>query len=145
MVYTKNTKLAMKIAYEAYNGKVDASGVPYIFHSIHLAEQMEDEDTTIVALLHSIVNMTDITLDDIESYGFKDEILDAIWLLTQPKRMKYDDYIDILKINTIARKVKIADLIHNCDASRLEGLTDKYMEKYKQYVRALKVLRDAEH
>ena len=55
MIYTFLTKKAMKLAYAAHHGQTDKSGVPYIFHPIHLAEQMEDEATTIAALLHDLI------------------------------------------------------------------------------------------
>ena len=62
MIYTDNTRKAMKIAYNAHNGQVDKSGVPYIFHPIHLAEQMNTEEECIVALIHDVVEDTDMTL-----------------------------------------------------------------------------------
>ena len=58
MIYTPKTKKAMIIAYNAHNGQVDKSGIPYIYHPIHLAEQMDTETECIVALLHDVVGDT---------------------------------------------------------------------------------------
>ena len=82
MLYTRLTKKAMNIAYEAHKGQMDQSGVPYIFHPIHLAEQMNDEATTIVALLHDVVEDTDMTFDQLAAMGFPAEVIDeraAAW------------------------------------------------------------------
>ncbi|MGN0389569.1 MAG: HD domain-containing protein, partial [Wujia sp.] len=63
MVYTDMTIQAMKVAYAAHEGQTDRSGVPYIFHPIHLAEQMDDELSCTVALLHDVVEDTGTTLE----------------------------------------------------------------------------------
>ena len=81
MIYTPLTQKAMLLAYDAHHGQLDKGGVPYIFHPIHLAEQMPDELTTIVALLHDVVEDTDLTLDDIVG-DFPPSVIDALRLLT---------------------------------------------------------------
>ena len=80
MIYTLLTKKAMKIAYDAHKGQFDKNGIPYIYHPIHLAEQMDDENTTCVALLHDVVEDTAITFEDLEKEGFTDKILEALKL-----------------------------------------------------------------
>ena len=85
MIYTKRTRRAMQIAYEAHQNQCDKSGVPYIFHPIHLAEQMPDEVTTCVALLHDVVEDSNYTFEDLAAEGFGDEILSALKLLTHEK------------------------------------------------------------
>ena len=55
MIYTQKTVLAMNIAYDAHHGAKDKNGVPYIFHPYHLAEGMDDEESTVVALQHDVV------------------------------------------------------------------------------------------
>ena len=66
MIYTSMTIKAMKLAYKAHEGQVDRSGVPYIFHPIHLAEQMDEEISCTVALLHDVVEDTEVTLAELE-------------------------------------------------------------------------------
>ena len=73
MIYTEMTIKAMKIAYEAYSGQLDHNDVPYIFHPYHLAEQMDDECSTCVALLHDTVEDTDITFETLSDLGFSKE------------------------------------------------------------------------
>lgn len=55
MIYTDKTKKAMKLCFEAHKDQLDKSGMPYVFHPFHVAEQMSDEVTTIVALLYDVV------------------------------------------------------------------------------------------
>lgn len=118
MVYTALTKKAMILAYEAHQGQKDKAGIPYIFHPIHLAEQMPDESSVCVALLHDVVEDTHVTLEDLEQQ-FPSEVTEAVRLLTRGRGQTYMEYIQCLKQNPLAVKVKLADLAHNMDTSRL--------------------------
>lgn len=118
MVYTTLTNKAMILAYEAHQGQKDKAGVPYIFHPIHLAEQMPDESSVCVALLHDVVEDTHVTLEDLEQQ-FPPEVTEAVRLLTRGRGQTYMEYIQCLKQNPLAVKVKLADLVHNMDASRI--------------------------
>lgn len=140
MIYTKLTKKAMKIAFEAHKDQTDKSGIPYIYHPIHLAEQMNDEQTTCVALLHDVVEDTDITLSDLRSEGFPEPILEALRLMTHDKTVPYMDYVRKIKANPIARKVKLADLKHNSDLSRLDVVDEKARERAEKYRKAIEIL-----
>lgn len=120
MIYTELTNRAMQIAYEAHAGQVDKCGTPYVFHPYHLAEQMPDEVTTCVALLHDVVEDTPITLDELER-EFPPEVTESLRLLTHDPAVPYRDYIDAPVVDPIARTVKRADLMHNLDETRFEG------------------------
>ena len=78
MIYTNMTKLALEICFDAHKDQIDKSGMPYVFHPFHLAEQMTDENTTIVALLHDVIEDTDYTLEDLRKMGFNEQIISAI-------------------------------------------------------------------
>lgn len=140
MIYTAKTKQAMKLCYEAHQGQVDKSGIPYVFHPIHVAEQMSDEATTIVALLHDVVEDTDYTLDDLTRMGFDDTVTDALALLTHKKGVPYLEYVAKLKNNPIARAVKLADLRHNSDLSRLDEMDKKAKSRLEKYKTAIELL-----
>ena len=142
MIYTELTNEAMKIAYRAHHGQVDKGGIPYIFHPYHLAEQMTDEYTTCVALLHDVVEDTNITLDELAK-TFPREVIDALALLTHADGVDYYEYVARIKDNPIARTVKLADLTHNSDETRMAGLADpatlkRWEEKYRK---AFEILR----
>ena len=132
MIYTKLTNRAMRIAYDAHQGQTDQCGVPYIFHPYHLAEQMQDEITTCVALLHDVLEDTSVTYEEL-SKEFPKEVTDALLLLTHQKGTDYFEYVKAIKQNPYAKAVKLADLNHNSDQTRMAG-TDIPEEK-KQYWR----------
>lgn len=142
MIYTELTKKAIKLAFEAHNNQFDRSGLPFVMHPLYVADQMQDETTTIVALLHDVVEDTYVTLEDIEKYGFGKEVVEALDLLTHKDGVKYLDYIRALSTNPIARKVKIADVKHNM--TRHTGPNDKVIKKMPLYEEALKVLNELE-
>ncbi len=143
MIYTSLTKKALKLCFEAHKEQVDKSGMPYVFHPFHLAEQMTDEATTVVALLHDVVEDTDITFNDLEEkQGFSDEIINALKLLTHDKSVPYMDYVAEIKKNTIATKVKLADLKHNSDITRLSVVDEKALERKTKYEKAIKFLEE---
>ena len=123
----------MKIAYEAHHGQVDKGGSPYIFHPYHLAEQMDDEISTCAALLHDVVEDTDITFADLEK-DFPPDVINVLKLLTHADDEEYYVYVRRLKDNPIAKKIKLADIAHNSDQSRLVG-TDKDNPETKEYFR----------
>ena len=142
MIYTPLTNKAMKIAYEAHHGQVDYNGIPYIFHPIHLAEQMEDEVSCCAALLHDVVEDTDMTMEQLAE-EFPTEIIDALKLLTHEKDVDYFDYVRAIKKNPVAVKVKLADLDHNSDQSRCigSGLTEERLAYWRQkYQKAKEIL-----
>lgn len=137
MIYTVLTNKALRIAYEAHQGQVDKAGLPYIFHPFHLAEQMTDEISTCVALLHDVAEDTDVLLDDLAG-EFPPEVMEPLRKLTHLPGVPYADYIISLRDDPVASKVKMADIRHNSDMSRFaEGQTvslkdrTRLTEKYK--------------
>ena len=133
MVYTPLTGKAMQIAYAAHHGQMDKAGMPYIFHPMHLAEAMEDEISCCVALLHDTVEDTVITFADLET-EFPPEVLDALRLLTHKEGTDYYDYVRAIKGSPVAVKVKLADIAHNADQTRLAGCG--MSEETKAYFRS---------
>ena len=100
MIYTEMTIKAMKIAYEAHLGQLDYNDVPYIFHPYHLAEQMDDEVSCTIALLHDVVEDTRLTLSDLEQI-FPTQVVEIVRLLTHDENIDYFDYIREIKKNPI--------------------------------------------
>ena len=142
MIYTGLTKKAMKLCFEAHKDQKDKSGLPYVHHPFHLAEQMETEDTTIVALLHDVVEDTEYTLDDIRAMGFPERIIEALSYMTHDDAVPYLDYVAKIKENPIATAVKMADLKHNSDLSRLAVVDEKALKRVEKYRKAMKILEE---
>ena len=139
MIYTKFTKKAMAVAYNAHLNQFDKSGVPYIYHPIHVAEQMQTEEECIAALLHDVVEDTEITFEELVG-DFPEKVIEALRLLTHDDGEDYMEYVKKLKNNPIAVKVKIADLTHNSDLSRFDEITQKDTERVQKYKKALDIL-----
>ena len=142
MIYTDLTKKALKLCFEAHKDQKDKSGMPYVFHPFHLAEQMRTEETVTVALLHDVVEDTDYTLQDLADMGFPPAVTEALALLTHDKSVPYMDYVATIKANPIAREVKLADLAHNSDLSRLDKVDEKALRRAEKYRRAIELLTD---
>ena len=130
----------MKLCFDAHKNQVDKSGMPYVFHPFHVAEQMKDEPTTIVALLHDVVEDTDYTLEKIAAEGFGQEIVEALALMTHDKNVDYLDYVAKIKDNPIAKAVKLADLAHNSDPTRLDVIDEETQQRLEKYKKAIALL-----
>lgn len=141
MINTKLTRKAMIIAYNAHMNQIDKAGIPYIYHPVHLAEQMNTETECIVALLHDVVEDTEITFEQLEK-EFPSEVIEILKLLTHSKDVEYMDYIMEIKKNPIAKKIKIADIKHNSDESRLDNICEKDIERISKYKKALDLLQN---
>ena len=140
MLYTEKIKKALEIAFDAHKDQVDKAGLPYIYHPFYLATQMETEDSIIVALLHDVVEDSHYTFEQIESYAFSASIMAALRLLTHEDSEDYITYIHRVKENELARIVKLADLKHNSDESRLSHIDDKVRERLNRYAESIKIL-----
>ena len=140
MIYTDQTKRALRLCFDAHRDQTDKTGMPYVFHPFHLAEQMKDEATTCVALLHDVVEDSDMTLEGLREAGFPEQIVEAVGMMTHAPDVPYMDYVRAIKKNPIAAAVKLADLTHNSDPTRLEHIdewAEKRMEKYRAAIAIL--------
>jgi len=140
MIYTSLTKKALNLAFEAHKDQLDKSGIPYIFHPFHLAEQMSDEYSTCVALLHDVVEDSKYTINDLIKLEFPNPVIEAVMVLSHSKNVPYFDYIKEVKNNPIATKVKIEDLKHNSDVTRLSKINNDDIKRLEKYKKALLIL-----
>ena len=120
---------------------MDKAGVAYIEHPRAVAAKLDGEKEKIVALLHDTVEDTDATIEEIKVI-FGDEIAEAITCLTHDKNVPYMEYIKGLKHNELARKVKLADLSHNMDLSRLPNVTERDLKRVEKYKKAVEILKN---
>lgn len=125
---------AIIISAKAHTGQVDKGGAPYILHPLTLMMKVKSEDEKIVALLHDVIEDTPITLDELREEGFSEEILEAVDLLTRKKGEQYWSYLAKLKENPLAKRVKIEDLKHNMDLSRISPITEKDLSRRDKYL-----------
>lgn len=144
MIYTALTKKALRLCFDAHKEQVDKTEMPYVFHPFHLAEQMTDEISTVCALLHDVVEDTDYTLEDLAEMGYPQEVIDVLKLLTHDSEVPYFDYVKAISVNPVAKQVKLADLAHNSDLSRMdESEIDEWaMARTEKYKKAIEMLSE---
>ena len=142
MCFTDLTKKALVISFNAHKEQVDKSGMPYVYHPYRIAEQMNDEYSTCVALLHDVIEDTDITLKDLKDEGFPQEVIEAIALMTHDGDTPYFDYIRRIKTNPIATAVKLADLQDNSNYERLDKVEIKDLQRLEKYREAKRMLSE---
>lgn len=114
-----NLQRAIEIAVVAHAKQVDKQGQPYITHPLRLMNSVETDAAKIVAVLHDVVEDTDVTYDSLRAAGFDDVALGALKLLTHDKSVPYADYVIAIKPNATARAVKLADLRDNTRIDRM--------------------------
>ena len=133
---------ALEIALEAHKTQKDKGGTPYILHPLTVASKQETEIGIVVALLHDVVEDSAYTIEDLRAAGFPSEVCDAINLLTHKQGEDYFSYIHKIKTNEIAKSVKIQDLRHNSDTTRLSTVTVKDAKRVEKYQKALDILME---
>lgn len=120
---------AMLIAVMAHKGQFRRDGVtPYIEHPKAVVEKLASESDAVqaAAWLHDVLEDTPVTTGELRGVGIIPEVIEAVELLTKRKGVGYTDYLAGVRGNEIARKVKIADMLHNLS----DGPTERQIVKY---------------
>lgn len=134
---------AILIATIAHKGQLDKGGSPYILHPLRLMFAMHNETEKICAVLHDVIEDTEITLDYLRNEGFSEEVLSALDALTRRSNETYDEFIRRIIKNKIASNIKLADLSDNMDLSRISNPTQKDYDRIEKYRRASNLILDA--
>ena len=144
-VYNKNMKQsqsekAYEIAKRAHLGQVDKAGEDYIKHPEKVASFVKTDEEKAVAYLHDVIEDTELTLEDLNEYGFSKEVIEAVDIITKKRGEDYQSYLNSVKNNKLARAVKLADLRHNSDLTRLIKVTEKDIKRKEKYQKAIDFL-----
>ncbi|HGR1059751.1 TPA: GTP pyrophosphokinase, partial [Streptococcus pneumoniae] len=132
---------AHEVAKKAHFGQIDRAGIDYIKHPETVASFVATDEEKAVAYLHDVIEDTSLTLLDLKKEGFSKNIIEAVDILTKKKGQDYQSYLNLVKKNELARVVKLADLRHNSDLTRLPLITEKDLERNKKYSSAIRFLR----
>ncbi|MGG0753865.1 HD domain-containing protein [Brevibacillus laterosporus] len=136
---------AVLLATKAHANQQDKGGQPYILHPLRVMMYMPSDEARAVAVLHDVLEDTDVTADDLREAGFPKEVVEAVMILTKNSKEDYDSYIKRVKQNQLARAVKIADIKDNLDLTRIAEPREADVARIEKYKRALKELEaDAE-
>ena len=133
---------ALAIAEDAHKGQVDKAGGAYIRHPLYVASLVEGELAKTIALLHDVVEDSAWTLEDLRMEGLPEEVVQAVGILTKNRDESYEEYLLHVKQNPLARQVKLADLHHNSDLSRLANVTDRDRKRVAKYQKAIAYLSE---
>ncbi len=140
LLESKEVWKAHQLAIAAHSGQVDKGGSPYINHPVAVAEALETEEEQIVALLHDVVEDTPITLEELLGRGFSRSVVEAVDCLTKREGEAREAYLARIKQNPLATVVKLADLRHNSDLSRIPFPTEKDFARVRKYQKEMEFL-----
>lgn len=143
--YNELLELAIRVAAEAHKGQVDKGGTPYIEHPRAVAGTLTNTEYKIVAYLHDICEDTPVTPYDLMNMGFTYRIVNSVRLLTKTDRLTYPQYLRRIRMDSAARAVKIADLKHNMDLSRIPAPTEKDFARLEKYKKSLAFLESSKY
>ena len=131
---------AYKIAKKAHLGQVDKAGEDYIKHPEKVASFVKTDEEKAVAYLHDVIEDTELTLENLYEYDFSKEVIEAVDIITKKRGEDYQSYLNSVKKNKLARAVKLANLRHNSDLTRLTKVTEKDIERKEKYQKAINFL-----
>ncbi|MGN6776946.1 GTP pyrophosphokinase [Rhizobium sp.] len=133
---------AIQTAAYWHKGQVDKGGAPYILHPLRVMMLMEDPTDKIVAVLHDVLEDTDLQADDLRALKFSSDVREAVIALTQQTGEDYFDFIRRLSDNPIARRVKLADIADNLDPARIVPSDPNGPSRRQRYKKARAMLME---
>ena len=127
---------AIQIALEAHKGQTDKAGAPYLLHLIRVMNAGQTENEKICGILHDLVEDTPWTFEDLRREGFSEEVIRALVCVTKQPNEPYTHFIERIKKNSLATKVKLNDLRDNMDITRLTFITEEDTQRLNKYLKA---------
>lgn len=131
---------AIEIAARTHAGQVDKGGAPYILHPLRVMLRVAPGAQQIVAVLHDVVEDSDISFEDLEQEGFSAEVINGLRAVTKVEGESYEDFVARAALDPVGKKVKLADLMENSDLSRIAEPSQKDLERVEKYGRAIRYL-----
>ena len=135
---------AIEIAQDAHKGATDKQGKPYIDHPLAVAALVPTEELKIIAMLHDVMeeDPCNYNKEKFRIENFSEAIINALICLTRVNGVNYWDYIRRVADDDLAIEVKLADLTHNSDRSRIPNPTKEDEARWEKYRKATKYLTD---
>ena len=131
---------AIEIAARTHAGQVDKGGAPYILHPLRVMLRVAPGAQQIVAVLHDVVEDSEVTFEDLAREGFAAEVIAGLRAVTKIEGESYEDFVARAALDPVGKAVKLADLMENSDLSRIAEPSQKDMERVEKYGRAIEYL-----
>ena len=131
---------AIEIAARTHAGQTDKGGAPYILHPLRVMLRVAPGAQQIVAVLHDVVEDSDVTFEDLEQEGFSAEVVKGLRAVTKVEGESYEDFVARAALDPVGKAVKLADLMENSDLSRIAEPSQKDLERVEKYGRAIAYL-----
>jgi len=131
---------AIEIAARVHAGQVDKGGAPYILHPLRVMLRVAPGAQQIVAVLHDVVEDSEVTFEDLEREGFSAEVISGLRAVTKVEGESYEDFVARVALDPVGKAVKLADLMENSDLSRIAEPSQKDLERVAKYGRAIQYL-----
>ena len=139
MSYSTDVEAAKALAERMHEGQLDKAGQPYITHPMRVASRLQSPEAQVVGWLHDTVEDTALTLEEVEA-RFGPDTAKAVDAVSRREGEAWEDYLERVRANPVARQVKISDLIDNSNLGRIPRVTLRDVERQAKYNRALKKL-----
>ena len=131
---------AIEIAARTHAGQTDKGGAPYILHPLRVMLRVAPGAQQIVAVLHDVVEDSEVTFEDLEREGFSAEVINGLRAVTKVEGESYEDFVARAALDPVGKAVKLADLMENSDLSRIAEPSQKDLERVEKYGRAIAYL-----
>lgn len=131
---------AIELALSVHRGAVDKGGEPYILHPLRVMLRQQSTVARMAAVLHDVVEDSDVRLDDLRDRGFAEEVVRAVDALTRRPGESYEAFVERAGADPVARAVKLADLEDNMDVRRLARVDEASARRLERYRKAWRVL-----
>lgn len=139
--YFRQFKAAFYLAELAHKHQVDKGGMDYICHPVtvalhvceHYPASRKRDRAMVVALLHDVLEDTQVTADALKSFGFEPKMIRIVQLLSHDPADTYDDYLEKLYVSRTAMKIKCADMTDNENLNRLKTPAAKDVHRSSFY------------
>jgi (p)ppGpp synthase/HD superfamily hydrolase len=131
---------AIEIAARTHAGQLDKGGAPYILHPLRVMLRVAPGAQQIVAVLHDVVEDSEVTFEDLEREGFSAEVISGLRAVTKIEGESYEDFVARAALDPVGKAVKLADLMENSDLSRIAEPSQKDLERVEKYGRAIEYL-----
>jgi len=145
----RNLALMISIASQAHVHQFDRGGNPYILHPLTVMQFVKqaggDLEQQQIAIGHDLFEDTEVDAAHLSALGISSRVIEGIKCLTKVEGESYEEYKAKVKSNPDAVVVKMADLRHNTDVSRLNKteLSEKDVAriiKYNQFYLELQTM-----